>query len=82
MPPRTSITGFDRAKFVAAGGAPRNDPWWRNEQWRYSGPFTRWNRFKGAFPGLGLATGAFIIYLAYDAVVARPDHSHAESGHH
>ena len=53
-----------------------------SEQWRYSGPFTRWSRFRGAFPGLGIGTGAFIVYLAYDAVVAKPEHGHGESEHH
>ncbi|KAI9692031.1 MAG: hypothetical protein M1820_009606 [Bogoriella megaspora] len=83
MPPKVStITGFDRAKFIAAAGQPANDPWWRHEQWRYGGPFSRWSRFNRAFPGLGLATGAFIIYLAYDAVLAKPAHGHEEGEHH
>ena len=34
-----------------------------SEQWRYTGPFTRFNRFKGSFPGLGIATVAFAGYL-------------------
>ena len=52
------------------------------EAWRYTGPFTRWNRFKGSFPGLGIATVAFAIYLGYEAVFMRDDqHGHIESGH-
>jgi hypothetical protein len=35
-----------------------------SEQWRYTGPFSRFNRFKGSFPGLGIATVAFGAYLA------------------
>jgi NADH dehydrogenase (ubiquinone) 1 beta subcomplex subunit 3 len=51
------------------------------EAWRYTGPFTRWNRFKGAFPGLGIATVAFAGYLVYEAIFLRkPHHGHGE-GH-
>jgi NADH dehydrogenase (ubiquinone) 1 beta subcomplex subunit 3 len=52
----------------------------RRETWRYTGPFTRWNRFKGAFPGLGIATVAFAGYLVYEAIFLRKPHGHAE-GH-
>ena len=49
------------------------------EAWRYTGPFTRWNRFKGAFPGLGIATVAFAGYLIYEAVfLNKPHGGHAE----
>lgn len=49
------------------------------EEWRYTGPFTRWNRFKGAFPGLGIATVAFTVYLGYEYLFLR-DKDHGE-GH-
>ncbi|CAZ82921.1 unnamed protein product [Tuber melanosporum] len=54
----------------------RPDPWARAETWRYTGPFTRWNRFKGAFPGLGIATVAFATYCAYEALFLKKDEHH------
>ncbi|KAF1346767.1 NADH-ubiquinone oxidoreductase B12 subunit family-domain-containing protein [Delphinella strobiligena] len=81
MAPRPNLTGFDPQKFAAASGPVAKDPWARYEAWRYTGPFSRWNRFKGAFPGLGIATVAFAGYLAYEAVFVKDDHHHTE-GHH
>ena len=51
------------------------------EAWRYTGPFTRFNRFKGSFPGLGLATVAFAGYLVYEQVFLE-DHSHGHGEGH
>ncbi|KAK5138684.1 hypothetical protein LTR04_004288 [Oleoguttula sp. CCFEE 6159] len=90
MAPRSSITGFDPKKLAASsgtlsGGLPvtsAKDPWARAEAWRYTGPFTRWNRFRGAFPGLGIATGAFVVYLAYEAVFVKDEHGHDGGDHH
>lgn len=56
-----------------------------SEAWRYTGPFTRWNRFKGAFPGLGIALVAFAGYCVYEEVFMEKEHHHAEAhgeGHH
>ena len=56
-----------------------------SEAWRYSGPFTRWNRFKGAFPGLGIAIVAFTGYCVYEELFMEKAHHHAEGhgeGHH
>jgi len=58
----------------------RPDPWARAETWRHTGPFTRWNRFKGAFPGLGIATVAFAGYCVYEAMFLQAGH-HNEEGH-
>jgi len=80
MAPRQNITGFDPRKFAAASGPPANDPWARAEAWRYSGPFSRWNRFKGSFPGLGIATVAFAAYCGYEYMFLKSDHGH-EGGH-
>lgn len=57
--------------------------WVVSEAWRYTGPFSRFNRFKGAFPGLGIATVAFGAYLAYEATFLQEEHGHGhgESGH-
>ncbi|KAH7116993.1 NADH-ubiquinone oxidoreductase B12 subunit family-domain-containing protein [Dendryphion nanum] len=86
---RPSITGFDSKKFAAASGSPANDPWARAEAWRYTGPFTRFNRFKKALPGLGTASVAFAVYLAYEHFFLKEEHGHHgadahhdEKGHH
>jgi len=52
-----------------------------SEAWRYTGPFSRWNRFKGSFPGLGIATVAFAGYLAYEAVFLNDPHAHGDAAH-
>ncbi|KAF2087597.1 hypothetical protein K490DRAFT_19936, partial [Saccharata proteae CBS 121410] len=75
--PRGSLTGFDPQEHVRASQyPPRPDPWARHEAWRHTGPFTRYNRFKRAFPGLGIATVAFGVYLVYEAVFLKDDHAH------
>ena len=51
------------------------------EAWRYTGPFTRYNRFKGVFPGLGTATVAFAAYCAYEALFMKDEHHGHEAGH-
>jgi len=78
--PRTNLTGFDPKTLAKAAGAPANDPWARAEAWRYTGPFTRLNRFKGSFPGLGIATVAFAAYCGYEYLFLKDDH-HAKGGH-
>ena len=51
-----------------------------SETWRYTGPFTRFNRFKGALPGLGVASVAFAGYLVYEQLFLKDAH-HGESHH-
>ncbi|KAK2805539.1 hypothetical protein FQN50_006165 [Emmonsiellopsis sp. PD_5] len=70
-------TGFDMKTFKAAAN-PRST--WANEAWRYTGPFSRWNRFKNGLPGLGIATVAFAAYCGYEWAFLTPEH-HGE-GHH
>lgn len=56
-----------------------------SEAWRYTGPFTRWNRFSRAFPGLGIATVAFTGYVIFEAIFLKDSHGHGDShgeGHH
>jgi len=55
------------------------DPWAKQEAWRYQGPFTRLNRFRGSLPGFGTAVVAFALFNAYEYATASPDHGH---GHH
>jgi hypothetical protein len=52
------------------------------DAWRYKGIFSTWERFrpKHTFPGLGIGTGAFIIYLAADFLM-KPSHAHEKSDH-
>lgn len=55
-----------------------------SEAWRYQGQFTRWNRFKRGFPGLGIATVAFAAYCGYEHFFMSSDdhgHGHAEDHH-
>ncbi|EYE90356.1 NADH dehydrogenase [ubiquinone] 1 beta subcomplex subunit 3 [Aspergillus ruber CBS 135680] len=78
-------TGFDISEFKRAA-SPRSvyakrDPWARNEIWRYTGPFSRFNRFKGLFPGFGIASVAFAGYCAYEHFFLKDEHHHGE-GHH
>ena len=47
-----------------------------SEAWRYSGHFTRWNRLKGALPGLGIGFGAFVVYSVYEALFLEDKHGH------
>ncbi|KAI0105489.1 NADH-ubiquinone oxidoreductase B12 subunit family-domain-containing protein [Nemania sp. FL0031] len=82
--PKPNITGFDVNKFAHAAGQPRYDPWERAEAWRYTGTFSRWNRFNRALPGLGIATVAFAVYLGYEQLFLKEEHhgeGHGE-GHH
>jgi len=36
------------------------------EAWRYTGPFTRAQRFRGLFPGFGTAAVAFAGYCVFE----------------
>ncbi|VUC29035.1 unnamed protein product [Clonostachys rosea] len=79
---KTNITGFNMRAFKASTGQPRYDPWERAEAWRYQGPFTRWNRFKGGLPGLGTASVAFAGYCLYEHFFLEEEHHHGdEHGH-
>ncbi|RKF75920.1 NADH-ubiquinone oxidoreductase B12 subunit [Golovinomyces cichoracearum] len=75
---KTYLSGFDPKALAAAAGAPKNDPWARNEVWRYTGPFTRANRFKNLFPGFGTATIAFAAYCTYEHFFLNQSHKHDE----
>ncbi|KAK5989193.1 hypothetical protein PT974_10693 [Cladobotryum mycophilum] len=82
--PKANITGFNMRAFKESTGQPRYDPWERAESWRYTGTFSRWNRFKTAFPGLGTATVAFAGYCAYEHFFLKDDHhgEHHGEEHH
>ncbi|KAI9830748.1 MAG: hypothetical protein M1819_005412 [Sarea resinae] len=73
-PRRGNLTGFDPAKLAAASGTPAKDPWARAEAWRYSGPFSRFNRLKGGLPGLGIASVAFAAYCGYEYLFLNDGH--------
>lgn len=56
-----------------------------SEAWRYSGPFTRWNRFRRALPGFGIAVVAFSGYLVVEQLFLKDSQGHGEAqeeGHH
>jgi len=72
---------FDPIKHLLQA-PPKQDPWARADAWRYTGPFTRRNRFKGALPGLGIATVAFTAYCIFEALFVGGDHHHGGGGHH
>ncbi|KAK1145704.1 hypothetical protein N8T08_003940 [Aspergillus melleus] len=78
-------TGFDIKEFKAAASPKsvyaKRDPWARYEAWRYTGPFSRINRFKRLFPGLGIATVAFAGYCTYEHFFLKDDHHHGDSHH-
>ncbi|KAK6342117.1 hypothetical protein TWF730_001595 [Orbilia blumenaviensis] len=81
------VDKFNPQSLLRAG---RNlpDPWARHEAWRYSGPFTRIQRFRGFFPGLGIATVAFTVYCAAEYMFfPAKSHGHGHDdghgdGHH
>ncbi|KKO98952.1 hypothetical protein THAR02_08942 [Trichoderma harzianum] len=97
--PKPNITGFNMRALKEATGQPRYDPWeralvypfqfpfWQTppiEAWRYKGTFSRWNRFRSGFPGLGIASVAFAGYCAYEYLFLKDEHhgeGHGE-GHH
>ncbi|KAH8889334.1 hypothetical protein GQ53DRAFT_224005 [Thozetella sp. PMI_491] len=81
---KPSVTGFDMKKLLAASKTPRYDPWERRETWRYQGRFSRFNRYRGALPGFGIASVAFAAYCTYEYFFLAPKH-HGEGhgdGHH
>lgn len=47
-------------------------PWDRKEAWRAEGRFTRFNRFKGAVPGFGIATIAFLAMIGIEKFYQKP----------
>lgn len=51
-----------------------SNPWAKRDTWRYQGQFSRFNRFKNAFPGFGIALGAFTLYVAYEQMFLKDKH--------
>ncbi|ODV76900.1 NADH-ubiquinone oxidoreductase B12 subunit [Suhomyces tanzawaensis NRRL Y-17324] len=51
-----------------------SNPWAKRDAWRYEGQFSRLNRFRNAFPGFGIAVGAFTVYVAYEKFVMKDTH--------
>ncbi|WLF76799.1 hypothetical protein PVL30_000503 [Lodderomyces elongisporus] len=59
-----------------------NNPWAKRDAWRYEGQFSRYNRFRNAFPGLGIAIVAFSGYCLAEKFLFPPKHDdHHEAGH-
>jgi NADH dehydrogenase (ubiquinone) 1 beta subcomplex subunit 3 len=55
---------------------------WNSEAWRYTGPFSRRNRFRGMFPGFGIAAVAFAAYCGYEYVFLQDNHHGHGDNHH
>lgn len=53
-----------------------------SEAWRYTGPFSTRNRFRGLFPGFGIASIAFAAYVVAEQVFFQDDHSHGHGEEH
>jgi hypothetical protein len=75
----TIVRLYSRCKYL-----PAPSLYIHSEQWRYTGPFTRFQRFKGSFPGLGIATVAFGVYLAAEqaGLLGSEGGHHGDGGHH
>jgi hypothetical protein len=45
--------------------------------------FSTWERFrpKHTWPGMGIGTAAFALYLVYDFLLAKPAHAAHETSH-
>ena len=52
------------------------------ERWRYTGPFTRFNRFRGTFPGFGIAAIAFATYCGFEYLFLKDDHHDQHGASH
>ncbi|KAJ2655641.1 hypothetical protein IWW48_005439 [Coemansia sp. RSA 1200] len=60
---------IDPAKIVErAQKADIKDPWARREAWRKHPAFSKMSQLKGMFPGFGIASGLFAVYLALCAI--------------
>ncbi|KAK8149847.1 hypothetical protein G3M48_005285 [Beauveria asiatica] len=79
---KANVTGFSMRAFKEAAGKARYDPWERADAWRFQGPFTRFNRFRGTLPGLGTATVLFAGYCTYEHFFMQDEHHHSEDAHH
>lgn len=53
-----------------------SNPWAKRDAWRYQGQFTRFNRYKNAFPGFGIGLAAFLIYKGYEQLTHKPHDHH------
>ncbi|KAI9501227.1 NADH dehydrogenase 1 beta subcomplex subunit 3, partial [Coemansia spiralis] len=42
------------------------DPWAKREAWRSHPAFSKMSQLRGMFPGFGIASGLFAVYLVYD----------------
>lgn len=62
-----------------------NNPWAKRDAWKYEGQFSRLNRFRNAFPGLGIAIVAFTAYVGFEKLVLKKggdEHGHEHEEHH
>ncbi|KAJ2380534.1 hypothetical protein H4S02_006639 [Coemansia sp. RSA 2611] len=62
---------IDRAQLSTA-----KDPWAAREAWRNHPSFSKMSQLRGMFPGFGIASGLFAIYLAYDHFAGAKEKKH------
>lgn len=62
---------------------PKLDPWAKLEGWRFSPPFTSFSKVKKMFPGLGIASVLFTIYLGleWSGIIPNQSTSHHDHDH-
>lgn len=53
-----------------------HDPWARREAWRKHPIFSKSANVRSMFPGLGIATVAFIAYCGYEQMFLKNKHHH------
>eukprot|EP00052_Salpingoeca_macrocollata_P030847 m.321139 g.321139 ORF g.321139 m.321139 type:complete len:56 (-) comp24996_c0_seq1:36-203(-) len=51
--------------------AAQHDPWARLEQWRSTPGITRHANIRKMLPGLAIGTGAFVVAVVVEALVAK-----------
>ena len=52
-----------------------------SEAWRYTGPFSVANRWKGTLPGIGIASVAFAAYCGFEYLFLNDSHGHGDDKH-
>ncbi|KAI9470198.1 hypothetical protein LPJ78_002992 [Coemansia sp. RSA 989] len=67
---------IDPAKIIdKAKQSNLKDPWAQREAWRNHPSFSKMAQLRGMFPGFGIASGLFAVYLAYDHFAgSKPKH--------
>ena len=62
-------------------GVPQRDPWARFEAWRYAPDINKSANKRRMFPGLGLGFGAFLVLVAIEEFIWKPNHPQDDHHH-